>query len=233
MYPTARLVAYTTWNPDYLAELGIPDGLVSPEGPVAYTARVSSPNPTNEEYAKLLTYCIRKGHWSIFEQVDATVEIHTSRAISAQILRHRSFQFQEFSQRYAQAEDYYHFSTARLQHPTNRQSSLECDNPEISLWWESVMKSTWEQAYSNYKESLRLGIAKEQARMLLPISAATKLYMKSNLRNWLHYLVARLDQATQLEHRQVAEAIHAELLKIYPITFQAAAEVYPILAPNK
>lgn len=227
--PTARLVSYTSWNPDYLRELSIPDGLVSPEGPVAYTARVSSPNQANEEYTRLLTYCLRKGHWSVFEMVDATLELTTSRAISAQILRHKSFQFQEFSQRYAQTSQDYQSSDARLQHPINRQSSLVCEDPSVLAWWELTMRATAERAFSNYEEALRLGIAKEQARLLLPLATTTRLYMKGSLRSWIHYLNARLDLSTQLEHRQLARAILTQLAPIYPIVFEAAAEVYPNL----
>lgn len=227
--PTARLVSYTTWNPEYLAEAGIPDGLVSPEGPVAYTARVSSPNPKNEEYAKLLTYCIQKGHWSVFEQADATLELTTSRAISAQLLRHKSFQFQECSQRYSAVTPDYQFSAARLQHPTNRQSSLTCNDPSVLAWWEYVTKNSWERAYANYEEALRLGIAKEQARMLLPLSTSTKLFMKGSLRSWIHYLSIRLDPATQLEHRLLARAILTELEPTYPTIMTAAKQVYPHL----
>ena len=228
--PTARLVSYTSWNPDYLRELSIPDGLVSPEGPVAYTARVSSPNPTNEEYAKLLTYCIKHGHWSVFEQADATLELVTSRAISAQILRHKSFYFQEFSQRYSEVEPSYQSSPARLQHPTNRQSSLSCEDPTVTTWWELTLRATWERSYVNYREALRLGIAKEQARMLLPLATTTKLFMKGSLRSWIHYLNTRLDPSTQLEHRELAYAILTQLQPVYPTVFAAAAEVYSNLA---
>lgn len=230
--PTARLVSYTSWNPDYLRELSIPDGLVSPEGPVAYTARVSSPNPSNEEYTRLLTYCLRKGHWSVFEMIDATLELTTSRAISAQVLRHKSFQFQEFSQRYSAVTADYQFSEARLQHPTNRQSSLACDSPEIQLWWELTMRATAERAFSNYEEALRLGIAKEQARLLLPLATSTRLFMKGSLRSWIHYLNTRLDPSTQLEHRELAHAILTELAPTYPTIFEAAAEVYPNLTSS-
>lgn len=232
--PHARLVSYTNWNPDYLDLANIPDGLVSPEGPVAYTARVSSPNPANEEYTRLLTYCLKKGHWSVFEMVDATLELTTSRAISAQVLRHKSFQFQEFSQRYAQATQDYQFSEARLQHPSNRQSSLICDDPAVKAWWELTIRATSERAYSNYEEALRLGIAKEQARLLLPLATQTRLYMKGSLRSWIHYLNTRLDPSTQLEHRELAYAILTELQPIYPTIFAAATEVYPNLAnPGK
>lgn len=229
MNQLAKLVSYTMWNPEYLAEASIPDGLVSPEGPVAYTARVSSPNPKNEEYEKLLTYCLKKGHWSVFEQADATMELTTSRAISAQILRHKSFQFQEFSQRYSEVIPDYQYSEARLQHPTNRQSSLECTDLSVLAWWEYVTRTTWERAYSNYNEAIRLGIAKEQARMLLPLATTTKLFMKGSLRSWIHYLVSRLDPATQLEHRVLAHAILLELEPVYPIVFTAARQIYPSL----
>lgn len=227
--PTARLVAYTTWNPDYLESANIPDGLVSPEGPVAYTARVSSPNPTNEEYERLLSYCLRHGHWSVFEQADATLELTTSRAISAQLLRHKSFYFQEFSQRYSEVTPSYQSSPARLQHPTNRQSSLICEDPSILAWWELTLRATAERAFANYEEALRLGIAKEQARLLLPLAIQTKLFMKGSLRSWIHYLNTRLDPSTQLEHRQLAYAILTELRPTYPVIFNAAAQVYPNL----
>jgi thymidylate synthase (FAD) len=225
----ARLVSYTQWSPEYLAASGIPDGLVSPEGPVAYTARVSSPNPLNESYERLLTYCIRKGHWSVFEMADATVELETSRAIAAQILRHRSFTFQEFSQRYSAVEPSYEASTCRMQDNKNRQSSLECSDPNVLAWWEYTQRTQAERAFANYQEALSLGIAKEVARMLLPLSVTTKLYMKGSLRSWLHYLNTRLDPSTQLEHRELAQAILTQLAPVYPVIFQAAQEVYPNL----
>lgn len=225
----ARLVSYTQWNPEYLSSLAIPEGLVSPEGPVAYTARVSSPNPLNESYERLLSYCIRKGHWSVFEMTDATVELETSRAIAAQILRHRSFVFQEFSQRYSKVEPNYEASTCRMQDSKNRQSSLECSDPSIQAWWEYTQNAQAERAFANYQEALSLGIAKEVARMLLPLSTTTKLYMKGSLRSWIHYLTVRLDPSTQLEHRELAQAILAQLAPVYPVIFKAAAEIYPQL----
>lgn len=225
--PLVRLVSFTFWNPDFMVDEELPIGLLSPEGPMAYTARVSSSNQSNQEYERLLTYCIHKGHWSVFEMADATMEVITSRAIAAQILRHRSFQFQEFSQRYAEVKQDYQSSEARLQHPTNRQSSLSCEDPTVLAWWEMTMKASSERAFANYEEALRLGIAKEQARMLLPLATTTKLFMKGNLRSWIHYLTSRLDPATQLEHRQVAVAIHGILKEKYPIVMKAAAMVYP------
>lgn len=225
----ARLVSYTQWSPEYLALSGIPDGLVSPEGPVAYTARVSSPNPLNESYERLLSYCIRKGHWSVFEMVDATVELETSRAIAAQILRHRSFTFQEFSQRYSAVEPNYEASTCRMQDSKNRQSSLPCDDEELRMWWEYTQNAQAERAFANYELAIQLGIAKEVARMLLPMSVTTKLYMKGSLRSWLHYLNTRLDPSTQLEHRELAQAILTQLAPVYPVIFQAAQDVYPNL----
>lgn len=225
----ARLVSYTQWNPEYLAASGIPDGLVSPEGPVAYTARVSSPNPLNESYAKLLQYCISKGHWSVFEMADATVEIETSRAIAAQVLRHKSFNFQELSQRYSAIPSDYQATACRMQDTKNRQSSLPCDDEELRMWWEYTQNAQAERAFANYEEALRLGIAKEVARMLLPLSTTTKLFMKGSLRSWLHYLAVRLEPSTQLEHRELAQAILAQLAPVYPVIFEAAKEVYPHL----
>lgn len=225
----ARLVSYTQWSPEYLALSGIPDGLVSPEGPVAYTARVSSPNPLNESYERLLAYCIRKGHWSVFEMADATVELETSRAIAAQILRHKSFNFQELSQRYAAIEPDYQATTCRMQDSKNRQSSLPCDDEELRMWWEYTQRTQAERAFANYDLAIQLGIAKEVARMLLPLSTTTKLYMKGSLRSWLHYLNTRLDLSTQLEHRELAQAILTQLAPVYPVIFQAAQDVYPNL----
>jgi thymidylate synthase (FAD) len=161
--------------------------------------------------------------------VDATVEVVTSRAIAAQLLRHKSFVFQEFSQRYSEVKPEYEPSEARMQDFKNRQSSLSCEDPEVEAWWEYTQRTQAERAFANYEEALRLGIAKEVARMLLPLSTSTKLYAKGSLRSWIHYLSVRMDPSTQLEHRRVAHAILAQLEPIYPVVFEAAKEVYPHL----
>jgi thymidylate synthase (FAD) len=225
--PLARLVSFTFWNPDFMVDEDIPIGLLCPEGPMAYTARVSSSNQANDQYERLLTYCIHKGHWSVFEMADATIEITTSRAIAAQLLRHKSFNFQEFSQRYAEVKPDYMATAARMQDAKNRQSSLSCTDPAVLSWWELTQQATADRAFANYEEALRLGIAKEVARMLLPLCTTTRLFMKGSLRSWIHYLTSRLDPATQLEHRQVALAVHEILKEKYPVVMKAAATVYP------
>jgi len=160
---------------------------------------------------------------------DATMELETSRAIAAQILRHKSFNFQELSQRYAAIEPDYQATICRMQDSKNRQSSLPCDDEELLMWWEYTQRTQAERAFANYDLAIQLGIAKEVARMLLPLSTTTKLYMKGNLRSWIHYLAVRLDPSTQLEHRELAQAILTQLAPVYPVIFQAAQDVYPNL----
>jgi thymidylate synthase (FAD) len=159
----------------------------------SYVARVSNP----------LGYCIKNHHWSVFEHIHITVEIKTSRAIAAQILRHRSAVFQEFSQRYATAMEN-EFYPARRQDSKNRQNSID-DMSEVDLeWFDGTQHENWERAKAFYDEALRRGIAKEQARMLLPLSTQTTIYMTNNVRNWIHYVDLRSSPSTQLEHREIA-----------------------------
>jgi thymidylate synthase (FAD) len=187
----------------------------------AYVARVSNPsNQMNSETApKLLGYCIRNAHWSVFEHVNFTVEIKTSRAIAAQILRHRSAVFQEFSQRYAEAMDN-EFYPARRQDAKNRQNSLDDMSDEDKDWFMLQQETNWHNAMVSYKEALKRGVAKEQARFLLPLSTQTTLYMTNNVRNWIHYIDLRTTQGTQLEHREIAE----EIKEIFKKEFPAIAE---------
>ena len=226
--PHARLVSYTNWNPDYLELANIPEGLVSPEGPVAYAARVSSPNPKSEEYERLLLHCLSHGYWSVFEQADATMELTTSRAVSAQLLRHKSFYFQEFNPKHVEVIPDYQYSEARIQ-ASGSETGLTSEDLTVKTWWEYVTRVTWERAYANYLEALALGISKEQAKMLLPLSTTTKLLMKGSLKDWLHYLNIYLDLSVQLEHRLIAYAILTELEPVYPTIFTAAKQVYPHL----
>jgi len=183
---------------------------------IAYCARVSSPHQDNEEIENLLKYCIKHKHWSIFEQADMTVEITTSRAIAQQILRHRSFCFQEFSQRYAEIsafEDY----TPRRQDSKNRQNSID-DLAEIDKeWFSTMLKTIRVYALGIYKEGLTRGIAKECMRFLLPLTVQTKMYMKGNVRSWIHYLEIRTSNETQLEHREIALAIKKIFKEQFPI----------------
>jgi thymidylate synthase (FAD) len=190
------------------------------EKKIAYCARVSSPNQENPEYAKLLAYCIRQCHWSIFEMADMTVEITTTRAIAAQILRHKSFQHQEMSQRYTEALDYIPCQ-ARRQDVKNRQNSIDDLTPEIQEWFLWAQQKNWYEAKNLYDIALKEGIAKECARMLLPLNTQTRMYMKGSIRSWIHYLQVRCDVATQKEHRDIADAIKVIFVEQLPVVAKA------------
>ena len=212
-----RLIALT--KPHHLLEQ---DGIKTAEQLIVYAARVSNPsNQTNTETgARLLRYCIRNGHWSVFETVSMTVEITTSRAIAAQILRHRSFTFQEFSQRYAQAMMPERIDL-RTQHPTNRQASgAAMQNVELAEMTLDVV----EQAFKVYEHLLANGVSKETARMVLPLCTQTTLYMTGNVRSWIHYLEQRTSEGTQTEHRQIAEAINVIFDEQFPNVAKAIYE---------
>ncbi|ANT65660.1 MULTISPECIES: FAD-dependent thymidylate synthase [Prosthecochloris] len=192
---------------------------LTPEGLIAYCARVSSPQQENPDYEHLLRYCIRNRHWSIFEMADMTVEITTSRAISPQILRHKSFCFQEFSQRYARVQAFETIEPRR-QDTKNRQNSISDLDQETLDWFSKTQDEIIKDASKAYDEALDKGIAKECARMLLPLSTQTRLYMKGSVRSWIHYLEVRLDKGTQKEHRDIAQAI----LVIFRQEFPAVAK---------
>lgn len=187
---------------------------------IAYCARVSSPNQENPEYAKLLAYCIKHKHYSIFEQASMTVEIQTSRMISAQILRHRSFTFQEFSQRYAEVQDYVPYE-ARRQDEKNRQNSIDDLSDEIKEEWLMRQKEVFAMCMGDYRWALEHGIAKECARAVLPMQTATRLYMTGSIRSWIHYLELRAGPDTQLEHREIANEIKAIFIKELPVVAEA------------
>lgn len=191
---------------------------VTPEAEkiMAYCARVSSPNQENPEYAGLLRYCIEHKHYSVFEMADMIVEITTSRAIAQQILRHRSFVFQEFSQRYAEATNFEYYD-ARRQDNKNRQNSLDNLSEETKDWFVDAQTMVMLQASKLYEEALRQGIAKESARFLLPLSTQTRLYMKGSVRSWIHYLQTRLDPSTQKEHREIAAQIRLIFDAQFPV----------------
>ena len=197
----------------------------TPEGEdlIAYMARVSAPeNQGNKETApKLVKYLIKHKHWSPLEMVNVCMEIETTRDIARQILRHRSFSFQEFSQRYAVATDF-ELSEARLQDNKNRQNSLVTDDAEIQNWWNAAQLRVQSDAELMYQSALKMGIAKEQARKLLPEGLTmSKMYMNGTLRSWLHYVDIRCDAATQKEHREVALKCRDELTKLFPNTMEA------------
>lgn len=191
---------------------------------IAYVARVSNPkNQHNNETApRLINYLMKHKHWSPFEHYSLTLEIECPKDIAIQLLRHRSFTFQEFSQRYADVNQMgFLFREARLQDKTNRQNSIELkdDDIEIESWWDNAQQEVIETASSLYKEALQKGIAKEQARALLPIGLTnSRLYVTGNVRSWLHYLIVRLDPTTQKEHRQLAELVKAEVQKVFDVT---------------
>lgn len=178
---------------------------------IAYAARVSNPaNQNNEKTApKLLRYLIKEGHWSPFEMVSVTMEIKTTRDISRQIIRHRSFAFQEFSQRYAVSEGFITNREARTQHPTNRQLSLTFDDDKQSTMqskFNQLQQEVVSKAKDAYEMALNSGIAKEQARALLPEGLTeTTLYMAGTLRSWIHYCELRRGHGTQAEHIEVAD----------------------------
>lgn len=197
------------------------DSEINPEQLMGYCARVSSPNQNDTSTAsRLLEYCIKRGHWSVFEMADMTVEIETSRAISAQILRHRSFSFQEFSQRYAQTTSFETYP-ARRQDVKNRQNSID-NLPDIEkAWFLGAQKEMQSLANGYYNEALEKGIAKECARFLLPMSASTKLYMKGSVRSWIHYLQVRSHSSTQQEHREIAEEIRKIFESQFPYIYNA------------
>lgn len=186
---------------------------------VAYMARVSNPdNQDNPETApKLLKYLISNKHWSPFEMVNMCVEIETTRDIARQILRHRSFSFQEFSQRYAEVDSIAEFSEVRLQDVKNRQNSIETDDDYLKNWWAAAQLRVIEDAEWVYKQALKKGVAKEVARKVLPEGLTpSRMYMNGTLRSWLHYVDIRCDEATQKEHRLIADQCKELLVAQYP-----------------
>jgi thymidylate synthase (FAD) len=198
----------------------VAQGIVNAQELVAYCARVSNPaNQTNTLTSeKLIRYLIKHQHWSPLEMVSACLEIETTRDIARQILRHRSFSFQEFSQRYAVADLGFEYKEARLQDTKNRQNSLESSDVELDVWWDSKQKFVTTIVQDIYGEALEKGIAKEQARAVLPEGITTsRLYMQGTLRSWLHYIELRSGPETQKEHREVAEACAGALEAIFPM----------------
>lgn len=189
------------------------------ENLVARMARVSNPgNQNNPATApKLLKYLIENKHWSPFEMVNVCMEIETTRDIARQILRHRSFSFQEFSQRYAVSEGFIQNSQARMQDTKNRQNSFYSDDISIQNWWEGAQRRLTDEAKFLYSAALDKGIAKEVARKLLPEGLTmSKMYMNGTLRSWLHYIDIRCEAATQKEHRDVAEQCRDIIFAEFP-----------------
>jgi thymidylate synthase (FAD) len=192
---------------------------------MAYCAKVSNPNgQDNDNYANLLKYCITHQHWSIFEQGFMTVEINTTRGIAAQVLRHRSFTFQEFSQRYADAtllsEDIPPFELRR-QDNKNRQNSIDDISDEIKTKWNSQIREHFAKSKAIYDGMIADGIAKECARFVLPLAVPTRLYMSGTIRSWIHYINLRSSHGTQKEHMDIANNVKEIFIQQLPVVSQA------------
>jgi thymidylate synthase (FAD) len=192
---------------------------------IAYIARVSNPsNQNNEKYAGLLKYCIKHGHWSVFEQAHMTLEINTSRGIAAQILRHRSFTFQEFSQRYADTNllsEEIPVPDLRSQDHKNRQNSVDDISPEKKLALQGTIARHFAESIDLYNELLRQGVAKECSRFVLPLAVGTRIFMTGNLRSWMHYIDLRSSNGTQKEHMDIANECKQIFMEQFPIVSEA------------
>ena len=198
------------------------EGISDAQELVAFCARVSNPsNQLNTETSeKLITYLIKNAHWSPLEMVSACLEIETTRDIARQMLRHRSFSFQEFSQRYANPVEDLEFVTreARMQDPKNRQNSIDTDNSEIVNEWTSKQNEVIDAATNAYNWAIDSGIAKEQARSVLPEgNTVSRLYMNGTLRSWIHYIELRAGNGTQKEHMEIAKACAEVIHNIFPM----------------
>ena len=195
------------------------------EQTMAYIARVSNPkNQDNEKYAGLLRYCIKHNHWSVFEQSTMTLEIDTTRAIAAQILRHRSFTFQEFSQRYADSSllsNKIPLPELRRQDDKNRQNSIDDLDPFEVQKLEMQMKTLFDSSMALYQQMLGRGVAKECARMVLPLCTPTKIYMTGSCRSWIHYINLRSAHGTQKEHMVIAEGCRKVFTEQFPAVSEA------------
>jgi len=194
------------------------------EQTMAYIARVSNPsNQDNEKYAGLLKYCIKHNHWSVFEQSSMTLEIETTRAIAAQILRHRSFTFQEFSQRYAASTALGDIDLPELrkQDLKNRQNSTDDLDPEMVEKFNKQMITLFSSSKALYEQMLKQGVAKECARMVLPLCTPTRIYMTGSCRSWIHYINLRSAHGTQKEHMDIAEACRKVFTEQFPSVSEA------------
>jgi thymidylate synthase (FAD) len=199
---------------------------------IAYCARVSSPNQENPEYEKLLAYCIRKHHWSIFEMASACMEITTTRSIAPQIIRHKSFSFQEFSQRYAAVgSDSFEAPDVRRQDLKNRQASHDDLPAELKERFKVQAAAIWKTSFDLYDEMLKAGVAKESARDVLPGMAKTKLYMSGTIRSWITYFMVRCQEDVQKEHRDLAIAARYILAEELPVIAKACSWVVSSTGP--
>ena len=210
-----------TTNPDIKLVSVTPDA----EKTMAYVARVSNPkNQDNEKFAGLLRYCIQHGHWSVFEQAHMTVEINTTRGLAAQILRHRSFTYQEFSQRYADSSllgDSIPLPELRRQDLKNRQNSTDDLDPLVVQDFNSKMQKHFVDGMHLYKDMLDAGVAKECARFVLPLATPTRLYMTGSCRSWIHYIELRSAHGTQKEHINLVENVRSIFTEQFPTVAEA------------
>ena len=209
-----RLVAYSKPEGEFIDDIDTAKDLV------AYCARVSNPaNQNNKKTAdKLIKYLIKNQHWSPLEMASATLEVETTRDIARQLLRHRSFSFQEFSQRYSSVDDLgdsFLVREARLQDKSNRQNSIETEDTSLQIWWDAKQKFIIEHVKEIYREAIERGIAKEQARCILPEgNTKSRLYVNGTLRSWLHYVDLRSANGTQKEHMELAKACGRTLIPL-------------------
>ena len=195
------------------------------EKTMAYIARVSNPkNQDNEKFAGLLRYCIKHGHWSVFEQAHMTVEINTTRGLAAQILRHRSFTYQEFSQRYADSSllgDEIPLPALRSQDLKNRQNSVDDVDSSLVEKYNGLMGNHFREGMKLYQQMLDDGIAKECARFVLPLATPTRLYMTGSVRSWVHYITLRSAHGTQKEHMDLVENVRSIFKEQFPTVAEA------------
>lgn len=214
------LVSYSQVAPDFLTEHDIAGADI--QDLIAFCARVSNPSGqmNTETSAKLIKYLIKHKHWSPLEMVSACIEIETTRDIARQILRHRSFSFQEFSQRYADPTKDLAFEIreTRLQDQTNRQNSVEVDDPLLDTSWQAKQQDVIKAAKDAYEWAISQGIAKEQARAVLPEGlTVSRMYMNGTLRSWVHYIELRGDNGTQKEHMEIAHACAKVIAEVFPL----------------
>ena len=194
------------------------------EKTMAYIARVSNPsNQDNENFSGLLKYCIKHQHWSVFEQSSMTLEINTTRAIAAQILRHRSFTYQEFSQRYADAKllETIDLPELRRQDDKNRQNSIDDLEPEVVEKFNRQMNTLFSSAFGLYNQMLQAGVAKECARFVLPLATPTRIYMTGSCSSWVHYINLRSEHGTQKEHMDIANDCKKIFIEQFPAVSEA------------
>lgn len=205
-------------------------GLEDVQDVITYCAKVSNPQFQTqfENSERLINYLIKHQHWSPFEMASATLEIETTRDIARQMLRHTSFRFQEFSQRYQDVtvlDESFVIREARLQHPTNRQDSIQTDDEELQMQWAAKQQQIIHEAKMAYKWALEQGIAKEQARCVLPEgNTVSRLYMQGTIRSWIHYIQLRSGNGTQREHMEIAREVARAIAEIFPLSMKFISE---------